>query len=303
MPLLSEKAKGKQRAVELPPASSTGTASTSTSTNHEPDTRELVIRFTEGGTDLTISVDKLDNVRDVKDKIRATRPELHTRRLRLIYLGRLLTDGTFIYAWLASLEEKQRRAATGTGDTDSDRKPSGTTWIHCSVGPSVETPEDEPREERSIQEGQLQPARGFDRLASLGFSEDDIANFRRQFHSQSSLNYLDSNDFETEEQYDEHARALEEQWIDSMDSGSATISQAANSSNASILQGILLGFFFPLIPFFFMRSKHPAAFWEDGSEAEPIPNVIFSRQTQMGLVIGFLVNLMFGLWRFLLDAS
>ncbi len=46
----------------------------------------------------------------------------------------------------------------------------------------------------------MQPARGFDRLASVGFSEADIANFRRQFHSQSSNNFLDEQHFETEEE-------------------------------------------------------------------------------------------------------
>src|ERR1700749_1602632 len=46
---------------------------------------------------------------------------------------------------------------------------------------------------------QLQPLRGFDRLNAAGFSESDIANFRRQFHSQSASNYLDT-DFDTEEE-------------------------------------------------------------------------------------------------------
>jgi len=41
--------------------------------------------------------------------------------------------------------------------------------------------------------------RGFDRLAVAGFSDADIASFRRQFHNQSSSNYLDM-DFETEEE-------------------------------------------------------------------------------------------------------
>jgi len=50
-----------------------------------------------------------------------------------------------------------------------------------------------------MQEAQLRPVRGFDRLAVAGFSEADIANFRRQFHSQSNSNYLDM-DFETEEE-------------------------------------------------------------------------------------------------------
>lgn len=41
------------------------------------------------------------------------------------------------------------------------------------------------------QEAQLKPLRGFDRLAAAGFSEEDIANIRSQFHSQSSGNFLD----------------------------------------------------------------------------------------------------------------
>lgn len=118
---------------------------------------------------------------------------------------------------------------------------------------------------------------------------------------------------------DEHARALEEQWIDSIDNaGTASLSQSS-PSNITVLQGILLGFFFPLIPFFFMRNTKPAVFWDDGVEYEAPGNVIFSyvyllfqlflvlcvirRRMQMGLVVGFLVNIIFGMWRFLLDSS
>lgn len=49
------------------------------------------------------------------------------------------------------------------------------------------------------QTAQINPLRGFDRLASVGFSREDIDNFRQQFHSQSSENYLDL-DFATEEE-------------------------------------------------------------------------------------------------------
>lgn len=142
---------------------------------------------------------------------------------------------------------------------------------------------------------QLQPLRGFDRLSAAGFSESDIANFRRQFHSQSASNYLDT-DFDTEEECafiphshvvhtidtgcfldDEHARALEEQWIDSLDNAStASLSQSSSSTNASILQGIVLGFFFPLLPFFFIREPKPAVFWDSGAEHELTGSVVFS---------------------------
>ncbi|KAG6857733.1 hypothetical protein H0H87_004149 [Tephrocybe sp. NHM501043] len=266
---LSEKAKGKQRAVEPPRSGDTPAQPDSL----PEESRDLVIRFTEGYPDLVVDVGQQDTVRDVKRKIREERPELNDRRLRLIHSGRLLTEGTFLYSWLASLEERQKRAAPDDSNNSSQSQPSSViTWMHCSVGPKLEPGEPE---EGTTQTAQLQPARGFDRLASVGFSEADIANFRRQFHSQSSSNYLDI-DFETEEEYDEHARALEEQWIDSIDNaGTASLSQSS-PSNITVLQGILLGFFFPLIPFFFMRNSKPAVFWDDGSEYEPPGNVVFS---------------------------
>lgn len=51
---LSDKAKGKQRAVEP---------------IEEPSSRELMVRFTEGVPDLTIRVGKRDSVRDVKNNV------------------------------------------------------------------------------------------------------------------------------------------------------------------------------------------------------------------------------------------
>jgi hypothetical protein len=213
----------------------------------------------------------------------------------------LLSEGTLLYAWVIALEERQKRANADEDITGLISK-TNTTWIHCSVGQPFEPGEGD-TEDSNTQTAQIQPIRGFDRLASVGFSQEDIDNFRRQFHSQSSSNYLDV-DFETEEEYDEHARVLEEQWIDSIDNaGSASLSQSAASSSASVLQGVIVGFFFPFLPFFFMRNRKTAAFWEDGNEEEPTSNVIFSRRMKMGLVVGFFINVLFGMWRFLLDSS
>lgn len=57
---LSEKAKGKQRAVpvEAPPAEG------------PPPSKDLTIRFTEGIPDLTVQVAEKDTVKDVKDSVR-----------------------------------------------------------------------------------------------------------------------------------------------------------------------------------------------------------------------------------------
>ncbi|KAJ7072580.1 DUF2407 C-terminal domain-containing protein [Mycena amicta] len=275
--MLSEKAKGKQRAVD-PPLPSLS------------PTRELVVRFTEGTSDVILSVDEQDTLKSVKEHIRRERPHLLNKRLRFIHSGALLPDTTVVYSWLNALDEKRRHS--------EDDHPVATTWIHCSVGREIEKEGEE--EADTEQKAQLRPARGFDRLVSVGFSESDIANFRQQFHSQSSVNYLDT-DFETEEEYDEHARTLEEEWIDSLDSaGTASLSQNSSASNPSFLQGVLIGFFFPILPFFFFRNSHPPVFWEDGSPQEPTGTVVFSKFMQMGLVVGFAINLLFGAWRLLL---
>lgn len=53
-------------------------------------------------------------------------------------------------------------------------------------------------------------------------------------------------------------------------------SSVSSSSDATLLQGLLLGFFFPLIPLFFMRESRPAVFWEDGSAQDRPSSAVFS---------------------------
>lgn len=76
-PTLSEKAKGKQRAVEPPLPTTAGPANSTPAPPPEPTSRDLVVRFTEGAPDLTIRLDKKDSVRDVKKYVRlpAATPE------------------------------------------------------------------------------------------------------------------------------------------------------------------------------------------------------------------------------------
>ena len=75
----------------------------------------------------------------------------------------------------------------------------------------------------------------------------------------------------------DYTRTLEEQWIDSMDGGGAGDLTPANAAASSTpLQGFLMGFFFPLLPFFFIAVPQPAAFWDDGRPLESQDSVIFS---------------------------
>ncbi|EMD40234.1 hypothetical protein CERSUDRAFT_112427 [Gelatoporia subvermispora B] len=284
MPPLSEKAQGKQRAVAP--------------NSEAPLAKDLTIRFTEGIPDLTLQVAEKDEVRDVKRNIRAARPQLKDRRLRLIHSGQLLPDATLLYPRLVSAEDRQRRNASVEGAAEDQEPATSNAWLHCSVGPQMT--EGESEEEGKVQTAQLKPLRGFDRLASAGFSEQDIANIRMQFHAHSAGDYLDQ-DWEGED-FDEHARALEEQWIDSFDGGNAPLSQSSSGASSTILHGIVLGFFFPIIPFFFFRLSKPAVFWDDGTEHDALGASVFSRRMQIGIVAGFLLNSLFGMWTYLLTS-
>jgi hypothetical protein len=77
---------------------------------------------------------------------------------------------------------------------------------------------------------------------------------------------------------EEHARALEEQWIDGLGGGGGATGGSAESDSRAraVLNGIIIGFFFPLLPFFFLRAPKPAAFWESGHALETPESTVFS---------------------------
>ncbi|KAI0032788.1 hypothetical protein K488DRAFT_49163 [Vararia minispora EC-137] len=277
---LSDKAKGKQRAVEPIPI--------------PPSTRPLVIRFNDGIPDLSLRLGQNDTLRQLKANIRAERPQLERRRLKLIHAGRLITNDIRIFEWLTSFEDRQRRAEAAQAAATPIVAPLPIAYFHCSVGPELEPGETEDSDEG--QTTQIKPLRGFDRLAGAGFSDADITNFRRQFHAGAGADALALTEFATEEEYEEHARTLEEQWIENLDGASLG---GRTPDSTTILQGILVGFFFPLIPFFVFASPRLPVFWSSGAAVEPLGSVVFSKRMQMGIVLGFLVNILLGLWRYL----
>ncbi|KAH9991249.1 hypothetical protein BJV77DRAFT_1068389 [Russula vinacea] len=325
MQTLSEKAKGKQRADPI----------REDAFNHGGPIppRQLMVRFTEGVQDLVLHIAEHDSVRDVKAKIREARPKLQHRRLRLIHAGRLLADGTHLESWLSTLEERQQRAAATKAKDDADPSilspsaplPSSAAapgpvpalpWLHCSVGAQLsdgdEDGEVQPQVSVSFSvsgsakisdEAQIKPLRGFDRLAAAGFSEDDILNFEdNSIRAHPRTTSPRRNSQQKKNVHEEHARALEEQWIDALGSGSAGAGSGPSESDSrgrAVLNGIVIGFFFPLLPFFFFRGSKPAAFWDSGHAIETAESTVFSRRMQMGLVVGFIMNVMFGMWRYL----
>lgn len=159
------------------------------------------VRFTDGKTEdvLSLLVGEKEAVREVKRRVRALfsywargahakgfkirllRPAtLASRRLRLIYLGRILTDGVLLVPWTAALLERQKqyeagqnrllddalvglegvvKSVTASGQEAESKgkgKAKGETtveqkaiWLNCSVG-EVEEPEATPVEGEQV---------------------------------------------------------------------------------------------------------------------------------------------------------
>ncbi|OCF35126.1 hypothetical protein I316_03167 [Kwoniella heveanensis BCC8398] len=237
------------------------------------------------GGNLEIWVEGGESVGSVKDQIRTLRPALQPLNLRLIHSGRLLTDGILLLPWLRSLEERVKRQAAGVGgevekvlkdvglaedDSDDDdgdadgnnnrsKKEKERVWLHCIVGGKEQkaptTDEAEPSAPRR---------RGFDVLLDAGLSADDVAQMRRQFYEsrgEEVPDHMDSGDVN-----DEHARALEEQWIEG-DMTAETATTQTEGLYTSILYGLLTGFLFPLIPWFFFRETPLPNFFDSDAEA------------------------------------
>lgn len=307
MPPLSEKAKGKQRAVDisLEPVLST--------LPELPAHRDVLIRFSEGAHDLLIPVTHDNTIKDIKAQIREQRPMLERRRLKIIHSGRLLVDATHLLEYIQTLESRAHArdsyndsGALSRADTNGKGKartePQRPIWLHCSVGTRLE-PHEEDDGTIPQPSTEVNNLRGFDRLVGAGLTEAEIAMLRTQFHS--TPQGLDDlvygggtvlNDEELEDQ----ARTLEERWIDSLDMGrDATALAPSSSPVATLVQGLLVGFFFPIIPFFFMYEQRQAAFWSNGRSAERPGSVVFSRRMQIAIVMGFVMNISFGIWRYL----
>ncbi|KAK9894477.1 hypothetical protein P389DRAFT_97058 [Cystobasidium minutum MCA 4210] len=312
------------------------------------------IRFTDGTTEdlLDLYVNNSEAIRDVKRRIRVRRPSLATSRLRLIYLGRVLSDGVRLVPYMTALLQRQRdqeerdtRSNIGgllegvvnravhslepgsEGDrahNDDERhtghRPKASMnpyesyndsktvsppknkgkgkavegsrtkdpmngrkiWLHCSAGEPGSLQEEEEAAaaaaEPQQQVGQTAPLSGFDRLREAGFSEEDIENIRAQFHADGPSDTVVTGD------EDEHARALEEQWMDNLGSGANSANGPGSEMYGTLFKGVIIGFFFPFLPLFFFRAP----------EGE---TPVFSKQMQMAIVAGLSINILYGALR------
>ncbi|KDN45598.1 hypothetical protein K437DRAFT_256520 [Tilletiaria anomala UBC 951] len=160
--------------------------------------------------------------------------------------------------------------------TVEESRASNTVYIQCSIGPEMDVDQIRQRKEEQTQAQQgratlswpsdnqeafasgstRQQYSGFDRLReTAGLNASDISTMRYHFrHARPELLLDRSGDVLRRAEEDEHARALEEQWIDGMvgaqngrDDGGTAGSASGSQSSRTTLFGMMIGFFFPVV--------------------------------------------------------
>ncbi len=156
-------------------------------------------------------------------------------------------------------------------------------YIHCLIGDVLNAEElkKENEMDNKVQEQSTTPAPvGFDRLASAGFSQEDISALREQFRQ--LYGDLPTNE---DGNGNRDIRQLEERWIDSsvneadefngLNAGSSHL-----GGNEDLLIGILIGCLLGVLSLFLLKEEQ-----------------LFSKRQRMAIVAGFIVNFSFALVR------
>ncbi|KAJ3285565.1 Mannose-6-phosphate isomerase [Rhizoclosmatium sp. JEL0117] len=147
---------------------------------------QLIVRFGDGD-DLSVRVAASSSVLELKALIGEWKQALAAKYLRLVYRGRILHDSMAL-ATLVPMATDVYSAST-LSDTP--------LYLHCAVSDAPVSDRQEPQMNAN------EPALGFDRLIDVGFSRQEVANLRTQFHSIRGR----------DEQHD-LTRTAEEAWID-----------------------------------------------------------------------------------------
>ncbi|KAI5968244.1 hypothetical protein CANMA_002460 [Candida margitis] len=278
----------------------------------------LVIRFTnalsatEQIPDLSIpisinldkdDVNKLINTTWLKASIRSKLPQCSTKRLKLIYNGRVLNEKTDF-----SKEVLKPRLANLT-DNDS-------VYIHCVVSEELTRKqlEEENKLDNKPPEVTTTPnVIGFDRLLQQGFSREDVNDLRRQFYQIYGQGTVGTSseiaDVEEDESRQQNLRQLEERWIESTSNNDATDQTGLTNNttasapetaeqippqtpldadetkvNEDLLLGFCLGVFLGVISVVFLL----------------VDDTIFNKRQKMAIIAGLAINfslaLVRGLW-------
>lgn len=270
------------------------------------DQKFVVVRFSDVSVgDLQLNVSNVPyaniNTHWLRRMCRELRPQ-YTQRRRL----KFIRNGSILNTHSKISDELAHYFGAGSSNTDAGTSASGGAeqnkyYIHCIIGTEDLTQaelatEDLKDDATPSNESMTTQAIGFDRLRSVGFTEQEIELLRQQFRATYG-------DLEEEEERlvqsgnrddDAHdIRQLEEQW---MESGNGTTQEngAGNGNedrfnsvpianikhNKDLLLGICVGFFFGVFGILLMKF--------DG---------LFNRRQKMAIFAGVIVNVMFCLVR------
>ncbi len=236
----------------------------------------MVIRFSNSSIqDLQLPLVKLDDLSIgwLRQSVRSSIKDLSQKRLRFIHSGKVLTLTTNFK------EEFLKMQKFNKDNAEFDKR----FYIHCLIGDvlNAEELQKENEMDNKVQEQSTTPAPvGFDRLASAGFSQEDISALREQFRQ--LYGDLPTNE---DGNGNRDIRQLEERWIDSsvneadefngLNAGSSHL-----GGNEDLLIGILIGCLLGVLSLFLLKEEQ-----------------LFSKRQRMAIVAGFIVNFSFALVR------
>lgn len=237
---------------------------------------QVVIRFSNSSIqDLQLPLVKLDDLSIgwLRQSVRSSINDLSQKRLRFIHSGKVLTPTTNFK------EEFLKMQKFNKDNAEFDKR----FYIHCLIGDVLNAEElkKENEMDNKVQEQSTTPAPvGFDRLASAGFSQEDISALREQFRQ--LYGDLPTNE---DGNGNRDIRQLEERWIDSsvneadefngLNAGSSHL-----GGNEDLLIGILIGCLLGVLSLFLLKEEQ-----------------LFSKRQRMAIVAGFIVNFSFALVR------
>ncbi|ODV87285.1 hypothetical protein CANARDRAFT_26698 [[Candida] arabinofermentans NRRL YB-2248] len=305
--------------------SSYATATANSTIKQQPLRFEFVIRFADGNPDLIIPVASQQELRDVSTKfirqqIREHNDRITKNRLKLIRNGKVLLNHTDFQKELKFLIENAYNK-DDDDDDDDDSNENGDDdggvpapevikiYIHCIVG-DILTPSELQKEEdleHQPTKSTSEAPKGFDRLLSQGFSQQDINELRLQFQQIHGSALLGQQDVGA-------LRELEDRWIDSTVNQeidefptnialSSTIGDGGGTSglgngntlnntgggrglqsreidtNKELLIGLAIGYFLGVFGLFLIKL-------EVGG--------FFNKRTRMAIVAGVGINIAFG---------
>lgn len=239
-------------------------------------------------------VNKLVNSKWIKQQIRQ-KPICNNKRLILIYNGRVLNDNTDFKSEILVPRLK------------NDQDEPVIIYINCMIGEELSQQQlnDESSLDNRPQQVSTTPqVMGFDRLLQQGFSQEDVDDLRRQFHSIYNISSIDNrqdiDDLEEQESRRRLVQLMEERWIEStvnnQESINDTITQPDINSNLQrqpapdiddsngnrdLLIGLLVGIFLGILSLIFLS----------------VDDSIFSKRQKMAIFMGAFLNLSYAIMR------